>query len=208
MSLVPLVASRRPTSVASARSRATTSVRGCRRSLARRGCRLPDRLCQRSAGDDDGDACFVGEREERYDPPLVAVELDHRPCIEGDTAHAEERSPKTSLAQLRSAGVRSPPVSRRAWASIAPQPVMSSSDTCTACWTKPDTLSALPAATRSRIAATASGGRVTVTLLRARHTDHHAGIGRACCWLGTRRATILPVSSARIPAERRTHCAT
>ena len=55
---------------------------------------MPDRLCQRSAGDDDGDACFVGEREERYDPPLVAVELDHRPCIEGDTAHAEERSPR------------------------------------------------------------------------------------------------------------------
>ena len=40
MSLVPLVASRRPTLVASTRSRATTSVRGCRTSLARRACRV------------------------------------------------------------------------------------------------------------------------------------------------------------------------
>src|SRR5207244_962572 len=93
--------------------------------------------------------------EQHEDPPVVPVERDQPPGIEGEAVHAARLRrlcggvpPRTPSAHARSLPVSRPPVCSSASASIAPQPATSRSATETACCTNPETLGALCAATR------------------------------------------------------------
>ncbi len=137
---------------------------------------IADRLGERGGWNGDSRGGLRSPRQQHDDASVVTVERDHRSGIQGDPrTHAAERfrgrfvdaTPSASSAHARSSGVNRPPVSSNAAASMAPQPVMSWSESAIACRTKPDTLAACPEATSFLIAASSSSGIVTVIFVVA-----------------------------------------
>lgn len=101
--------------------------------------RLSNRLAQRCSRDGHGAVLCQGATEQDDDSSIIAIECDEASSIERDSdGHAADRlrrfgTPNAESAQAASSAVIGPPVSFSAWASMAPQPATSSSDTATAC---------------------------------------------------------------------------
>jgi len=133
--------------------------------LSERGCRHRDGLAQ-----------LVCAREQYDDAPIASIERDQATRVERDATHATflrrvdlvfAAGFSTESAHARSLAVSAPPVSSNATPRSAPQPATSASATATACFTNPDTLSALFAATSPRTEASWSSSSVIVTLVVA-----------------------------------------
>ncbi|MGH9153159.1 MAG: hypothetical protein ACRD03_12340 [Acidimicrobiales bacterium] len=98
-----------------------------------------NRLSQCSCWHGDASASLGGASQQHDDGPILSVDSEQAPRVEGDTRrHAAERFdflpvPRMRSAQDRSSSVRSPPVRLKASASNAPHPATSSSETDTAC---------------------------------------------------------------------------
>jgi hypothetical protein len=171
MSDVPLAASSLPTFVASTRSRSVTSVVGWRTRRASLTCRSGRRIaCQRGRRNRDAGTRFPCAGKQDHNAAVIPVQRDQAASIKGHAGHQATDlppMPSTSSAQARSLSDSAPPVSRSASASRAPHPATSSRATATACCTNPDTLAAVPAATRARIRSSCASSRVTVTFLAA-----------------------------------------
>lgn len=164
---------------------------------ARLPCRVAHGLCECRGWDRDPRSELGGPCQQREHASIASIHGDQAAGVKRYPAHAALRRRlaldfdcglSIESAQSRSLLVSGPPVSVSAAASIAPQPAISASATATACFTNPETLWSLPAATNSRIATSCSSSNVIVTLVVAiPGTILRAGATKQLAWRDPRR---------------------